>query len=53
MATTVETYMDSQQMCDYALLKHVNIGKEIADEKLYKVCIYMYLLKLRDFFFAV
>ena len=36
MATTV--YADCQQLCDYALLKHVDIGKDAdAPEKLYKV----------------
>lgn len=36
MATTV--YADCQQLCDYALLKHVDVGKDVdAPEKLYKV----------------
>lgn len=36
MASTV--YADCQQLCDYALLKHVDIGKDAdAPDKLYKV----------------
>lgn len=37
MAATREAYLDVQQMCDYVLLKHVNVTKEAETEKLYKV----------------
>lgn len=37
MAATREAYLDVQQMCDYVLLKHVNVSKDAETEKLYKV----------------
>ena len=37
MAVPVETFLDVQQMCDYVLLKHVNVGKDAENDKLYKV----------------
>jgi hypothetical protein len=37
MAASVETYLEPQQMCDYVLLRHVNVGKDAENDKLYKV----------------
>lgn len=38
MAATSEKYIDYQQLCDYALLRHINVGKDVdPTEKLYRV----------------
>ena len=37
MAASSESYLEPQQICDYVLLRHVNVGKDSENEKLYKV----------------
>ena len=37
MAAPSTVHYDSQQICDYVLLRHVNVGKDAENEKIYKV----------------
>ena len=37
MAATTEAYLEPQQLCDYVLLRHVNVGKDVETDKLHKV----------------
>ena len=40
MASSGECYLDTQQLCDYVLLRHVNVSKDAESEKLYRVSVY-------------